>query len=328
MQIKYKDIIIDVKEGTRVSEVLSEEIRNSDLKIIACKFNNEVKNLNFKLREDGEIELIDITDKDGIRIYTRGLMYIVSKAVEELYPKALITIDYQLYHSMFCRVDNIEITDEVIENVERRVQEIIDKDLPITRKTMTKEEAEEFYSKEKTIKGKLQLDLKTKDVVTLYCCGNYYNYFYGVLPVSTGCIEKYELKKYEDGFLIRYPSRKTPEKIPEFKDFPKLFNTLKENEEMHRVLNVNTLYKLNKIIKENKIKEHILLDEALHEKKLVQIADNIKKSNGIRLVAIAGPSSSGKTTFSKRLGIELKINGLNSKTICRLRQTDRQIKIW
>lgn len=315
MQIKYKDIVIDVKKGTKVSEVLKEEIKNSDLKIIACKFNNEIKNLNFELYQDGEIELIDITDKDGIRIYTRGLMYIVSKAVHELYPKALITIDYQLYHSMFCRIDNLEITEEVIKNIEEKVQEIIDRDLPITRKTMSKEEAEEFYNKEKTIKGKLQLDLKSKNVVTLYYCEDYYNYFYGVLPISTGSICQYELKKYDDGILIRYPSRKTPEKVPEFKDFPKLFHTLKENEEMHRVLNVNTLYKLNNIIKANKVKDYILLDEALHEKKIVQIADDIKKSNNIRLVAIAGPSSSGKTTFSKRLEIELKINGLNSKTI-------------
>ena len=315
MQIEYKNIILDVKQGTPVNQLLSEEIQKAKCKIIACKFNNEIKSLNYKLKSGGKLELIDLKDKDGMRIYRRGLVYIISKAFNEVYPGALMTINYQLSNAMFCIVDNLEITHEVITNVKKRIKEIIEQDLPIEKRFMTKEEAIKFYEKEKTLKGKLQLDLKQKKEVTLYYCENYYNYFYGVLPISTGFAENYEITKYHHGFMVRYPSNETPNEISKFIDTPKLFATLEEYDELHKILNINTLYKLNQIIKSNKIAEYILLDEALHEKKIVTIADNIAKNKDIKLIAIAGPSSSGKTTFAKRLEIQLKLNGIKPVTI-------------
>ena len=315
MQIEYKNIILDVKQGTPVNQLLSEEIQKAKCKIIACKFNNEIKSLNYKLKSGGKLELIDLKDKDGMRIYRRGLVYIISKAFNEVYPGALMTINYQLSNAMFCTVDNLEITHEVITNVKKRIKEIIEQDLPIEKRFMTKEEAIKFYEKEKTLKGKLQLDLKQKKEVTLYYCENYYNYFYGVLPISTGFAENYEITKYHHGFMVRYPSNETPNEISKFIDTPKLFATLEEYDELHKILNINTLYKLNQIIKSNKIAEYILLDEALHEKKIVTIADNIAKNKDIKLIAIAGPSSSGKTTFAKRLEIQLRLNGIKPVTI-------------
>ena len=315
MQIEYKNIILDVKQGTPVNQLLSEEIQKAKCKIIACKFNNEIKSLNYKLKSGGKLELIDLKDKDGMRIYRRGLVYIISKAFNEVYPGALITINYQLTNAMFCTVDNLEIKNEVIKNVKERIQQIVEQDLPIEKRFMTKEEAVKFYEKEKTLKGKLQLDLKQKKEVTLYYCENYYNYFYGVLPISTGFAENYEIAKYHHGFMVRYPSNETPNEISKFHDTPKLFATLEEYDELHKILNINTLYKLNQIIKSNKITEYILLDEALHEKKIGTIADNIAKNKNIKLIAIAGPSSSGKTTFAKRLEIQLRINGLKPVTI-------------
>lgn len=315
MQIEYNNTIIDVKEGTKVLDLFKKEIDERNNEIIACKFNNEVKSLNFEINANGKLELIDITNKDGMRIYKRGLIYIVAKAFRELYPEALITVNYQLYHSMLCELDNLEVTEEMIEKVNKRVKEIIKDNLPITKRIMTKEEAEKFYEKEKTLKGRLQLELEEKKEVTLYYCENYYNYFYGVMPVSTGCIKEYELLKYHDGFLIRYPSRRTPYELPKFIECPKLVASLDEYEEVHKILNVNTLYKLNKIIKNEEIKEYILMDEALHEKKIAKIADQIAQNKNIKVILIAGPSSSGKTTFAKRLELELKLNGIKPKTI-------------
>ena len=315
MQIEYKNIIMDVKQETPVNQLLKEEIQKAKCKIIACKFNNEIKSLNYKIKSGGKLELIDLKDKDGMRIYRRGLVYIISKAFNEVYPGALMTINYQLTNAMFCTVDNLEITNEVIKNVKERIQQIVEQDLPIEKRFMTKEEAVKFYEKEKTLKGKLQLDLKQKKEVTLYYCENYYNYFYGVLPISTGFAENYEITKYHHGFMVRYPSNETPNEISKFHDTPKLFATLEEYDELHKILNINTLYKLNQIIKSNKIAEYILLDEALHEKKIGTIADNIAKNKNIKLIAIAGPSSSGKTTFAKRLEIQLRLNGLKPVTI-------------
>ena len=315
MQIEYNNIIIDVKQGTTVSQLLKEEIQKAKCKIIACKFNNEIKSLNYKIETDGKLELIDLKDKDGMRVYQRGLVYIISKAFSEVFPSSLLTINYQLSNAMFCTVDNLIITKEVIANVNKRVKEIIDSNLQIEKKIMTKEEAIEFYKKEKTLKGKLQLDLKQKKEVTLYYCEDYYNYFYGVLPITTGFVEAYEMVPYANGFLIRYPNRENPYELTKFNDTPKLFQTLQDYEELHKILNINTLYKLNSIIKEGKIEEYILLDEALHEKKIGAIADNIARNKNIKLVAIAGPSSSGKTTFAKRLELQLKLNGLKPVTI-------------
>ncbi len=315
MQIEYNNTIIDVKKGTKVLELLKKEIGKRNNEIIACKFNNEVKSLNYEINSNGKLELIDISNKDGMRIYKRGLIYIVAKAFRELYPEALITVNYQLYHSMLCELDNLEVTEEMIEKVNKRVKEIIKLNLPITKEIMSKEKAMEFYEKEKTLKGRLQLDLKEKKEVTLYYCENYYNYFYGVMPVSTGCIKEYELLKYHDDFLIRYPSRKNPYDLPSFIECPKLVASLDEYEEVHKILNVNTLYKLNKIIKSRDIKDYILMDEALHEKKIAKIADKISQNKDIKVILIAGPSSSGKTTFAKRLELELKLNGIKPKTI-------------
>ena len=315
MQIEYNNTIIDVKKGTKVLDLLKKEIEKRNNEIIACKFNNEVKSLNYEINSNGKLELIDITNKDGMRIYKRGLIYIVAKAFRELYPEALITVNYQLYHSMLCELDNFEVTEEMIEKVNKRVKEIIKLNLPITKEIMSKEKAMEFYEKEKTLKGRLQLDLKEKKEVPLYYCENYYNYFYGVMPVSTGCIKEYELLKYHDGFLIRYPSRKNPYELPSFIECPKLVASLDEYEEVHKILNVNTLYKLNKIIKSRDIKDYILMDEALHEKKIAKIADKISQNKDIKVILIAGPSSSGKTTFAKRLELELKLNGIKPKTI-------------
>lgn len=315
MQIVYKDTIIDVKENTRVLDLLKDEIKKQKNEIIACKFNNEIKSLNYEIKTSGTIELIDITHKDGMRVYKRGLTFIIAKAFNELYPEALLTVNYQLYHAMFCEIDNLKVSEFMINRVKRRVKEIISENLPIEKKIMSKQEAAEFYKKEKTLKGILQLELEEKKDVTLYYCEDYYNYFYGVMPISTGCIKEFDIVRYHDGFLIRYPSRSNPYVLPEFIEGSKLYSSLHEYDKLHKVLNINTLYKLNKLIKNNEIQDYILMDEALHERKIVNIADVISNNKNIKVVLIAGPSSSGKTTFAKRLEIELKLKGIKPKTI-------------
>ncbi len=315
MQIMYKSNKMQIEEGTRVKDALEEEIKKQKDNVIACKFNNEVKSLDYRLNKDGDVELVYLTDKDGMRVYMRGIIYIVSKAFKELFPKCLITVNFQLYNSMFCNIYNLEITDEVIKKVDSKAREIIEKDLSIEKRSMTRQEAEEFYKKNDTLMGKLQLDMEEKEEVTLYYCEDYFNYFFGVMPISTGIIKNFEIIKYDDGILIRYPNEKHPEKLVEFKETPKLYNTLKEYDDLHKILKIDTIYKLNKVVDENKIKDYILLDEALHEKKIAHIADEIVKNKGIKLITIAGPSSSGKTTFSKRLEIQMRINGLKPVTI-------------
>lgn len=315
MKITYKDKDYKVNEGEKIKEILKEEIEKRDKEIITCKFNNEIKSLEYIPMESGKIELLDYTQTEGKRVYVRGIMYVMAMATEELYPNSYLTINYQLDNSMFCTFENLSITETVLENIKKRMQEIINKDLPIRKVKMTPEEAKEFYEKEKSIKGKLQINTETKEVVSLYYCEDYYNYFYGVMPPSTGYMKVFDIVKYRNGFLLRYPSKKDPRKLKEFKDNKKLSSTLEEYEEIYKILKLNTIYRLNNSVEEDGGKETILLAEALHEKKISDIADSIAKNKNTKMILIAGPSSSGKTTFAKRLGIQLRLNGIEPKTL-------------
>lgn len=315
MKVIYNESELNVEKGTKIIDIFEQQVENSNRDIIGCRFNNEIKSLDYEIKEDGEVKLIDGTDRDGKRIYTRGLIYIMSKAFSELYKDALITVNYQLSNSMLCEIENMEVTEEMIAKIKAKMQEIIDKDLKIHKVMMTKQDAKIFYEREKTLKGRLQLEIKDKPEVMLYYCENYYNYFYGVMPISTGYIKTFDIIRYGRGVLLRYPSRQNPHKLGEFIAKPKMLKALDEYEDLHRVLNINTVYKLNKQVKEDKIRETILVDEALHEKKIANIADEIARRKNVKMVLIAGPSSSGKTTFAKRLGIQLRVNGLKPFTI-------------
>ncbi len=316
MDLVYKgDTKIKMGEHKKIIDIFKNEIENSKTEIIACKCNNEIRSLSYEPEENETVELIDVSSADGMRIYVRGLLLIMSKAFHKLYPEALLTVNYQLSNATFCQIDNMEATEEMIENVSKEMEKIIASDIEIKKVVMTKEEAAKFYDKEQTLRGRLQLDNKDKDTVSLYFCEDYYNYFYGVMPISTGYTKTFELKVYNNGFLIRYPSRKNPEKLEEYKENKKLLNTLQEYEDIHRVLGINTIYKLNREILSGNEKDVILLAEALHEKKISDIADKIVNRNDVKVVLIAGPSSSGKTTFAKRLGLQLRLNGLKPVTI-------------
>ena len=307
IEITYKNKKIST-EKIKVRELFKDEIAENNA--IACKFNNEVKSLDFDIEKDGTIELIDISNRDGMRIYTRGLVYILTKAFEELYPEAKTAINYQLSNSMLIEVRNSVVTDDMVENLNKRFKEIVEKDIPIIKKSMTLQEAKDFYDHEDNTKGRLQIVYGRKNVVSLYYCEDYYNYFYGVMPISTGFAKMYEIVKYHGGVLIRYPSRTDITKLPVFEENSKLLETLDEYERVHEVLHVGTLYKLNEVTKKNWFREYILLDEALHEKKMVNIADDIIKHKEVKVILIAGPSSSGKTTFSKKIGLQLRLNGI------------------
>ena len=315
MIIKYKDKTIEIEKGTKIMDILKDEIQNSENPIIACKCNNEIKALNYDVNEDSTIELIDFTSMEGKRVYIRGLIYIMSMAFNELYPDVKLTVNYQLYNAMYCDISNITITQEMLKNVKEKMQEIINKNIPIMKIQMTKEEAESFFKEKNIVNGKSQLEIKRKKDISLYKCENYYNYFYGVMPISTGIIKHFDIVKYHEGFLIRYPSRTNPNKVTEFIETKKLSSTLLEYSDIHKVLGVDTIGKLNEKVRNGKITDYILLAEALHEKKIAQIADNVVKNKDVKMVLIAGPSSSGKTTFARKLGMQLRLNGLKPVTI-------------
>ena len=299
----------------KVKELYKDQIENSKYEIVGCTVNNEYQSIEYDVGENDKVELIDISQKEGMKIYRRTLLYVMGKAVKELYPKAMLSINYQLLDSMFCEIENMEITDKVIDDISNKMRDIINKKLPIRKVVMTRKEAEEFYEKNNVSRGKVQLELKLNENIELYFCEDYFNYFFGMLASNTGNLDLFKIEKFEDGFLIRYPSSRNPLDLPERPEPRKLSWALNEYDDIHKILDVDILSKLNKAVREDRIKEVIMMDEALHEKKIANIADDIASKKGVKMILIAGPSSSGKTTFAQRLGIQLKINGLRPVTI-------------
>ncbi len=315
MKIQYKDKILEVQDKITIQELLKNEINTSNYTVIGATFNHEYVNLAYEICQDGIVELIDVSLKEGTKIYRRTLIYILGKAFEKLCPGKKITVNYQLPNSMFCDVDQMEVTDEFVQKLNDEMRRIIKENLPIRQIVMNREQAEEFYNQHHTSKGRLQLDLVENKKIYMYYCEDYYNYCFGTLANRTGATKIFEIIQYDDGFLVRYPSSKEPNQLPKLIQTKKLAWALNEYDDIHKILNVNTVYKLNSAIKENRIKDIIMLDEALHEKKIANIADKIAQNRKIKMILIAGPSSSGKTTFAQRLGIQLRINQIKPVTI-------------
>ena len=315
MKIQYKEKEFEINERIKISKILENEIRENEHPVVGAKFNNEYQNLDFEIEEDGTIELIDISQKEGMKIYRRTLVFIMGKAFEGLYPESKVKVNYQLDNAMYCTSDELEITDEFIKEMKLRMAQIIDSNQKIDKIELTREDAEKFYEKNHTSKGRLQVDLENNEIIYMYKCGEYCNYSYGEVATYTGVTKVFDVQKYSKGFVIRYPSTAQPYVLPEYKKTKKLAWALEEYDKIHKLLNVDNVYKLNTAVKENRIKEIIMLDEALHEKKIANIADQIAQRKGVKMILIAGPSSSGKTTFAQRLEIQLLLNGLKPVTM-------------
>ena len=315
MKIQYKDKIIEIDKPMTICEVLKEEIKKNPYTVLAATFNNEYKNLAYCIEEDGTIELIDTSSSEGMKVYRRTLLYIVGKAFEKICPNKKMEVNYQLSNAMFCDLIDEEVTDEFIDQLTQEVRRIVKEDLPIKQVIMNREEATKFFEETKTSKGRLQLDLEDNPEIFMYYCEDYYNYCYGTLANRTGVTKIFEIVKYNDGFLVRYPSQSDPERMPKFVKNKKLAWAMEEYDDINKIMKIERVYRINEAIKEGNIKDIILLAEALHEKKIAKMADNIAKNKNIKMVLIAGPSSSGKTTFAQRLGIQLKLNRLKPVTI-------------
>lgn len=315
MKIQYKDKTMEIEKGSKIYDIFKEEIENSEHTVVGAIYNNEYVNLSRHMNFEGTVELITVNSKIGMKIYRRTLIYIFAMALKKIYPDNRASIDYQMENAIYCDLGNIEITEELVQKINEEMREIVRKDLFIAKVVMNREQAEKFYKETNTGRGKLQYDLKANRKIYMYYCGDYFNYCYGVLARTTGAIKIFDIIKYDKGILIRYPSSEKPNQLPKLIQNKKLKWAFNEYNEIHKILNINTVYKLNDAVREKRIKDVIMLDEALHEKKIANIADKIARDRNVKMILIAGPSSSGKTTFAQRLGIQLRINKIKPVTI-------------
>lgn len=282
---------------------------------VSAKVNNKVESLDFRVYYNKDIEFLDITSSSGMRTYVRSLFFILVKAVEELYPQGSISLEHPISKGYFCKlhIDRTIGLDDV-QRIKQKMQEIIAADIPYTRTESHTEEVVRLFEKRGMMDKARLLDTYGQLYSYYYQLGDTIDCYYSSLVPSTGYIRLFDIVKYYDGLLLRIPSRENPTKLEEVVKQEKMLEVFQEYHRWNQILGISTVGDLNVACNHGHATDLINVSEALQEKKIAQIADEITHRNQdgqrVKLVLISGPSSSGKTTFSKRLSIQLMTNGL------------------
>ena len=309
MKVKIGDTVINMTEPKRIMDFID----NPNRVYKAAKVNNKVKELTYKLKGDSEIELLDLTDSRASKMYQAALRFVISMACKRLYPNARIIINYSVSRSMFCSVSNLghAFMQENMEELEKEINKLIAEDIPMNRLKVTLDEARAIYKKQ-GFNDKLKvLEYHKDDLVNIYECGGYYDYMYDIMVPSTGYITKFKLKFYSPGFLIMYPRPEIMGELPEFEEERTFRNTLREANVWGNTIKIGTIAQINDKVINGKALELINIAETRHNNQLADMGLKISESiEELRLICIAGPSSSGKTTFTNRLKIELLARGI------------------
>ncbi len=288
-------------------------VDDPDKKFICAKVNNRIRELTYEVYYDATVEFLTVKDQDAIKTYETSLRFLVAMAIKRIYPDLEIRFSYNVSRSIFVQILNkgIKATSEMVRMIREEMWRLVDADYPLKRFVVTKEEAEKIY-KERGYQDKLEiLKYRPEKTVHLYDCDGYLNYMYGHMVPSTGYLKDYKLTIYSPGIIVQYPRSEFGGEIPEFEDAPTFGKTLKESYTWAVKTGSNSVAGINEEIKRDGSVEFINVCEAHHNKMLCELGDMIEKGKEeIRLICIAGPSSSGKTTFSNRLRIELLSRGI------------------
>ncbi len=298
--------------GTMILDAMDGVEQNEKYPILAAKVNNKLHSLKYRMHRDCRLEFITYRDREGVEVYRRSLCTILALAIQELRSNTRLVISHSLGNAYYYDYyTDIPVSERLLAIITDKMNEIIERDEPIERQVVTLEEARKLFAELGQSDKTLLLSYCELEKMAIYTCGTFVDIGYGPLVPSAGYIRKFKLKPYHHGFLLIFPEQETMEISYEVKSRRKLFQTYHEQKKWGKILEVNNVGRLNDKIHHGEISELIKVAEALHEKKLAAIADEItKRKDDIRLVLIAGPSSSGKTTFSKRLTIHLKATGL------------------
>lgn len=306
---------IHVAMGSSLLDVITILSLKNEHGFLAAYVNNNLKELHYKIYSPVSIRYIDITHFEGMRVYQRTLFFTLSKAVKDLHPGKTFRIKHSVSKGFYSEIEGIEdITTEQIDAIKQRMDELIKQDIPIVHDRLLTSEVEEIYERMGYTDKLALLRTRPRLYSTLYHLGDISGYMFGALAVSTGYLKLFDLRKYYKGIYIAVPKRTEPSQLEKMVPQDKMFEIFTEYADWINIMEVSNIGSLNNKVLEGNSSELIKIAEAFHEKKLASIADHILHENtsrGARLVLIAGPSSSGKTTFAKRLGIQLRILGLN-----------------
>lgn len=309
-KIKYQGKEYDVQEGITYKEFIDTSLNINSTDVALCRLNRKYHELFKDIDSNGEIELIMFDSPIGYKIYTRTLQFIFIKATLDLFDNSVITIEHSIGEGVFGELHKEEaLSAEDIDKIKLRMKALIEKDLPINKIKVKIEKAIEIF-KEYGMDDKVSLlNQVSFENVNLYELDGRYDYFYGQMAYSTGVIKAFDLMYYDPGFVLRYPKKEDLNVVSNFKENRKLSQIFMETERWLNILGVGEVGSLNDKVKNKEFRDLVMVSEALHEKKIAQIADMINERKETKVVLIAGPSSSGKTTFANRLSVQLRVNG-------------------
>ncbi len=278
---------------------------------VSARVNNKVEGMHYRVYNSKDVEFLDMTSSSGSRAYTRTLFFVLCKAVQDIYPATDVVIDIPVSNGFYVDIRlGRPVVDEDVNIIRRRMQEIIDARMPIRRFTVPTEEAVALFQEKGDVEKVKLLKTSGSIYTTYYKIGDYVDYYYGTLLTNTSQLYLFGLEKYYDGMLLRIPSLKNPDVLGEMTRQDKMFEIFKEHHRWQSILGIRTVGDFNQAIDSNHSTDIINISEALQEKKIAKIAEEIASRKGVKLVLLAGPSSSGKTTSCKRLSIQLAVNGL------------------
>lgn len=319
MVIKVDGKSLEYENAAKLSDIAKDVYGDGNGKLLA-KVNGKLKELWKKVSEDAEIVFYDINSSDGARTYERGMLFLFIKSVHDVYDKSEVTgvnCEYSIGNGIFCEIiGNVKVDDEFALKVRERMDELVSENIMFEKRTVSTSEAiDKFLNNDLSDKEHL-FRYRRGSTTNIYRLGNYHDYFYGYMPSTTGALKSFDLKTYDGGIVIALPNagEGLEVKRPSWKPRELLYKTMKEANSWGKRLGIASVGNLNDTISEGRINDVMLVNEALQEGKIGKIAENIAKQQK-KIVMIAGPSSSGKTTFSHRLSIELMVQGLKPHPI-------------
>ncbi|MDD3938195.1 MAG: nucleoside kinase [Bacilli bacterium] len=280
---------------------------------VCAKVNNRIRELTYEVYYDAEVEFLTVKEADAIPIYETSLRYLVAMAFNRAYPELEVRFSYNVSRSIFAQIlnDSRHSDMSMVRRIEDEMQKIVSADFPLNRMIVTKEEAKHIYEEKKLIDKLELLKYRPEKTVHLYDCDGYLNYMYGRMVPSTGYLKTYKIRLYSPGIIIQYPRAEAGGEIPKFEDAPTFGKTLKASHAWGRIAGADSVSGINEHIKRDGVVDFINMCETRHNRMLVELGNMIESDiDTIRLICIAGPSSSGKTTFSNRLRIELLSRGI------------------
>ena len=311
IRCKKNKKVLKVNVGSTLSEVFSASELKMDHGPVCARVNNKVQGMHYRLYNDKDVEFLDMRSGSGSRTYTRTLFFICCKAINDLYGNVEVRIDIPVSKGYYVHVNlGRDITADDVARIRCRMQEIIDADTPIRRRMVTAEEAIRLFSEKGDMSKVKLLKGQGKLYTVYYQIDDFIDYFYGALLTSTSEVYLFDLVAYSDGMLLRVPSREDPGQLCPMPRQQKMFDVFKEHHEWQNIIGLRTVGDLNDAVDKGFATDIINVNEALQEKKIARIADQIAARHDVKLVLLAGPSSSGKTTTCKRLSIQLLTCGL------------------